>query len=432
MQNKINTDITAHTKRHKNSAPAVIDLWQSKTDRPNDFYRIPALAVTQNGTLLALSDLRYNNNSDLGNNHRIDLLIKQSCNNGADWSPQDVNITNVPLSAKTGYGDAAIVADRESDDVLILCASGNVSYQSGTKDNHLKVIRFVSHDGGTVFEAPKDITDHIYGKNTSWVSLFFASGRIVQSRCIKTGTHFRIYAALLSRGFGNAVLYSDNFGSTWNMLGAASVSPAPDGDEPKVEELPDGSVLLSSRKNHGRFFNIFTYTDYEKGTGSWESRPKAVALGEAGGTNGEILLVKARKTADKTPVYLLFQSIPAGPDNARKDITIYWREIDKTGLTLDSLVTGQWKSYLVQSGDGAYSTMMVQRDGGIGFLYERSRSPGLEYDIAYTNLPINIITGGAYEAIFLGTGSAQCPYTDLKGGAVSEDIKRFFAEEKTH
>ena len=426
-----------YAKWTKNGSVAVQDLWQSKTDRPADFYRIPAFAVTNGGTLLAVTDLRYLHNNDLGNGHRIDLLIKRSEDNGKTWSP-DTNITNVPASAHTGYGDAAIVADRESDDVLILCVTGNISYQAGTAGNHQHVIKFVSHDGGKTFpdSEKKDISDTIFAFNPLWVSLFFGSGKIVQSRYIKAGSHYRIYSVLLSRGYGNTVVYSDDFGLTWKVLGNAAASPISNGDEAKVEELPDSSVVLSSRNTPngaGRLINIFSYTNPALGEGSWETTTRFLNIGPSGrGTNGEILVVKARRTTGtKEPVYLVFQSLPDGPD--RKKVTIHWRELSNGSISVNDFVSAPWNSYVVESGDSAYSTMAVQRDGGIGFLYERNtRGAGLDYDIAYKNLPIDVITGGAYEAVVLGTGSELCPYTDLEGKPVAANVKTYYQKEKLH
>ena len=429
----VTENTTLYAKWIKNSDIAVKDLWQSKTDRPNDFYRIPAFAVTNDGTLLAVTDLRYGNNKDLGKNHRIDLLIRHSADNGRNWL-SEVNITNVPTSAQTGYGDAAIVADRESNDVLILCVTGNISYQAGSADNHLHVIKYLSHDGGKTFPEKKDISDMIFRFNPSWESLFFGSGRIMQSRYIKTGNHYRIYSALLSRGYGNTVVYSDDFGSTWHVLGDATNSPILGGDEAKVEELPDGSVLLSSRNGPvgtGRLFNIFTYNNPTTGAGNWNTTG-SLNIGPSGsGTNGEILIVKARKTTGiKEPVYLAFQSLPDGP--GRSKVTIHWRELPNGAISVSDFVSASaWHSYLVQDEDSAYSTMDVQRDGGIGFLYERN-TRGLDYDIAYKNLPIDVITSGAYEAIFLGTGSKLCPYTDLEGKPVEASIKAYYQKEKLH
>jgi hypothetical protein len=436
----VTENTTLYAKWTKNSDIAVKDLWQSKTDRPNDFYRIPAFAVTNDGTLLAVTDLRYGNPKDLGNNHRIDLLIQHSEDNGKTWSA-DINITNVPASAQTGYGDAAIVADRESNDVLILCVTGNISYQAGSAGNHLHVIKYLSHDGGKTFSDKQDISDMIFGFNSSWKSLFFGSGRIMQSRYIKTGNHYRIYSALLSRGYGNTVVYSDDFGSTWHVLGDATSSPILGGDEAKVEELPDGSVLLSSRNGPvgtGRLFNIFTYNNPATGAGNWNTTG-SLNIGPTGrGTNGEILIVKARKTGTKEPVYLAFQSLPDGP--GRSNVTIHWRKLTNDTISVNDFVSAaEWNSYLVQDRDSAYSTMDVQRDGGIGFLYERNTrgeyAPGEKrdyYDIAYKNLPIDVITNGAYEAVVLGTGSVQCPYTDLEGKSVAESVKNYYQKEKLH
>ena len=432
---KVTENTTLYAKWTHNTTVDVRDLWKSKTDRPNDFYRIPAFAVTNDGILLAVTDLRYTDNTDLGYGHGIDLLIKRSEDNGKNWSAP-TNITNIPAGDVNGYGDAAIVADRESDDVLILCVHGNVFYPHGTASNHLKAIQFVSHDGGKTFpdSEKKDISDTIFGFNTSWISLFFGSGRIMQSRYIKAGSHYRIYSALLSLHYGNAVVYSDDFGSTWRVLGDASTSPIPDGNEAKVEELPDGSVLLSSRKDNGRFVNIFTYTNPDTGAGSWSTTKETLNLGGGSGTNGEIFIVKARKADTKEPVYLAFQSHPNGP--GRSNVTIYWRELPNGTISINDFVSASaWnsQSYLVQSGSSAYSTMDVQRDGGIGFLYERNtRGAGLDYDIAYKNLPIDVITNGAYEAIFLGTGSVQCPYTDLEGKPVAESVKNYYQKEKLH
>ena len=88
--------------------------------------------------------------------------------------------------------------------------------------------------------------------------------------------YYRLYAALWTRDNGNRVLYSDDFGETWNSLGYEEF-PAPNGNEPKCEELPDGTVVLSSRTGGGRFFNFFTFTDINKAEGKWGTVAKSQA-----------------------------------------------------------------------------------------------------------------------------------------------------------
>ena len=404
---KVTGDITLYAKWNpKTVAPT--DLWKSKTDRPNDYYRIPALAETKSGSLLAVADLRYNHAADVGKYgpngewngnshiHRVDLLLKHSSNNGITWDNTDQKLTNAPEPPEYGCGDAAIVADRDSDEVLIIHVQGNVRYQYGKQ----RVMRLKSTDGGNTFTSA-DITDKIYGMNSDWKRMFVTSGKIHQSRFIKVDKYYRIYAAPLIGDFGNTVIYSDDFGDTWKVLGGdATKKPIPSGDEAKVEELPDGRVILSSRCGKGRYINIFTYTNKNPGEGNWQSSNKWLNLGNDNGTNGEVLIIKARTAVDKTPVYLALQSIPTV--NRRKDVSIFWRTI-ASDISLDDFVDkSKWQKKLIHSDTSAYSTMILQKDGRIGFLYEyNEKGDPAGYDIQYKSLTIQEITGNQYETAFL-------------------------------
>ena len=144
-----------------------------------NYYRIPALATAFDGTLISVTDLRYNDNKDLGN-HRIDLLVRRSSDYGTTWSAA-VNLTYSHTTSTTGFGDAALVADCESGDVLIICASGSNTYQTGK----LNVSRLVSHDNGISWSAPTDITSNIYDLNSSWKSLFRSEERREGKECIR-------------------------------------------------------------------------------------------------------------------------------------------------------------------------------------------------------------------------------------------------------
>ena len=188
----VTADITLYAK-WKPKSIGETDLWKSKTDRPDDYYRIPALAETKDGTLLAVTDLRYKHAADVGEYdqwggfrpfpprhiHRIDLILKRSLDYGKSWSSPDTNLTNAPEPPEYGCGDAAIVADRDSGEVLIIHVKGNVRYQDGKQN----VAMLKSSDGGNSF-TPTDITAQIYGMNASWQRMFVTSGKIHQSRFI--------------------------------------------------------------------------------------------------------------------------------------------------------------------------------------------------------------------------------------------------------
>ena len=384
-------------------------------------YRIPAITTASNGNIIAVADYRHSR-ADIGmaTNGRIDIRARISKDNGATWGDifdviQGKGAAGIDPSNNdmyVGFGDPAIVADRESNRVLLITCSGNVSFPSGTRNNHQGIAHFYSEDNGETWSVPVDRSEHIYAQfdNTSHGpvrAMFVGSGKISQSQYIKVGDYYRIYCAVLVKNVNsthvNFVLYSDNFGESWTVLGGGEVSPIPSGgDEPKAEELPDGSVIISSRTNGGRIYNIFSYTDSKKAEGSWGTAQYSNANNNGtvavnNSTNGEILFVPAKRTADDKKVYLAFQSVPLG--SGRANVGIYYKELE----TLADFVTPQaiaadWDgrhqaSYL----SGAYSTMTLQHDNNIGFLYEEDTYGGNGgYTIVYKNYSVEYLTDSAY------------------------------------
>ena len=378
-------------------------------------YRIPAIAMAKNGDLIAVADYRHSG-SDIGvvNNGRIDLHARISKDNGASWGNRFSIVEGQGASSPdfmhVGFGDPAIVADRESDRVLVLSCAGNVSFQNGTRNNHQNIARFYSEDNGATWSEPVDIADAIYAmwdnsNHGPVMAMFVGSGKIHQSRYVKVNNYYRLYCAVLLKNknatYTNFVLYSDDFGGSWNVLGGVNTAPIPSGgDEPKVEELPNGNVVISSRINGGRDFNIFTFTDMETATGSWGTRATSnasnngvVALGNS--TNGEIMIMPAVRNEDGEKVWIALQSLPFG--SGRTNVGIYYKELASsndynTPANFAKDWDGRHQATFLGS---AYSTMCFQQDSTIAFLYEES-TYGADYTIVYKNYTLEQITDGAY------------------------------------
>lgn len=365
-------------------------------------YRIPAIVSTPKGRLIALSDYRYCG-ADIGFG-QIDIVGKSSDDYGKTWSEQFAIVkgNGIKNDHACGYGDAAVVADNKKGDILLMCCTGNVTYWDSKRENPLRVARLYSKDEGKTWSAPEDITEDIYSlfdqrEQGPLKKLFIGSGKICQSTKIKKGKYKRIYAALCTDG-GNYVIYSDDLGKKWNVLGDVNQSPAPKGDEPKCEELPNGDVLLSSRKGYGRYYNIFSYDNKKKATGSWaevvasHDCPGGIKTG-ANSTNGEVGIFKARRNSDGKVVDLIIQSLPAA--DKRADVTIYYKALEnESDYATPTALASDWEgSYQVTHTGSGYSTFCIQKDKNIGFFYEEE--PGY-YNMIYKSLSIEDITSGKY------------------------------------
>ena len=362
-------------------------------------YRIPAIAKAKDGTLIAVADYRYCG-GDIGYG-AVDLHYRLSFDNGATWGEELTLADGNGIENDNGvawnyaFGDCAIAADRESNEVVVLCVCGKTVYSRATRQNPNRVALFRSHDGGRTWDKGREITNQIYPlfdnrEEGPLNSLFVGSGKLFQSRCVKTGRYYRLYAALCTLS-GNFVIYSDDLGDTWKVLGDPNLSPARDGDEPKCEELPDGSVVLSSRYN-GRLYNIFSFTDATSGEGKWDQRAAAPAMADVkNACNGEIMLVPARRNADKKRVWIALQSIPFG--TGRANVGFFFHELTANHESAASFASNWTKGLQVSNIESAYSTFILQRNLQFGFLWEEGPT---WYNIDYRPLSLEEITLGQY------------------------------------
>lgn len=365
-------------------------------------YRIPAIDINRSGELVALADYRYCH-SDIGFGP-IDLHMAFSTDLGATWTAPQLMAAGDSTHAcnvfNYAFGDPSIVADRNSDEVLSMSCGGFVPWYLSKRDSLQYPVRHRSHDGGHTWDKPENVAEAVYslfdGREAGPAQgIFFTSGRMCQSRQIKVGKYYRIYTAIPTRPGGTYVLYSDDFGEEWKVLGSIDSPPSATADESKCEELPDGSVLLSVRKPGARGFNVFTYTDREKAEGSWGADVNAVAMNGVNACNGALLLVPARRVSDGRKVRLMLQSITFR--KTRTDVGIFFKELSGADScdTSEDFAEGWEKGIMLSDHSSAYSDLVLLRDGTVGAFWEDElKDDG--FDLIYRRLTVSEITGGAY------------------------------------
>lgn len=339
-------------------------------DYNSKFYRIPAIEVLPDGTLIAVADKRIETSADLPG--KIDVVARRSPDGGKTWGPY---ITVAEHNEDGGYGDPAIIRDRRTGDLIVISTHGNGLWNKAP--GRTSISR--SRDGGLTWEKPVDVSDQIFttdpnGKQPIKMTAGFASsGRALQ---LKNG---RIMFVLVTRQegvdpFPCYAIYSDNGGKTWK----ASKMPATlDGDESKVVELPNGDVLMSIRARFGKTRKFAISKD--KGE-TWKELTDYNDLQDVR-CNGDIIPVKYNGRD------VLLQSLPAGP--GRSNVTIY--------ASYDGGKTWPRKCEVVRA-PSAYSSMVLMPDGKtIAILTEEEAHntdwKNYGYRIWFTSIPLSEILG---------------------------------------
>lgn len=414
-------------------------------------YRIPAIAKTSTGRLIAVSDYRHNLDDIGRDNHgtgtkRIDLVARTSEDNGKTWSP--IKTIAAGDNSKTGtyeraFGDAAIVAVGEK--VVVMAAAGDQVYTGANASSPNRMVRIFSSDNGENWSI-SEITTKMYNSETSLipngVAAFFGSGKLVVDEGFNGTETNRIYGALLVRigtnNYNNFAVYSDDLGENWKILGG-STTPIANGDEPKVEILPSGQILLSARRGGGRVFNVFTYgigeNDKANGSGTWSGTANGCGNGGSNATNGEIFLVDAKKV-DGTVAKLLLQSQPKGGSDQydRKDVTIWYKEISDQPYTHTDIANGWTEGLQVSEQKSAYSAMTLQQDGKIAFFFEEAPCYADDhtkgYSMVYVPLTIEEITKDNYADKNAQAKNVEINVTDEYGNTYNEVLSVFAQDEE--
>lgn len=325
------------------------------------YYRIPAMAVAKDGSVIVAYDKRYDNLGDAGA-HRIDLVARRSADGGRTWSdPVTIAEGKGTGGFSNGFGDPALAVTQKGRIICISCA-GDKNFWSGQKD----VAMIYSDDNGRSWSKPVNITDyHLNNEVDSVKNKLCSSGFFVTSgRGILTADGRVMFAANYRMKDGRIkeyVIYSDDEGQTWTLDSHLAYMGA---DESKLVELNDGRLMVSVRQNGSRGFNITQGRNLHWGTQYRNSQINGAAC------NADILYYdRGRK--------MMLHTIPATIPTLQRACLqlLISNDEGQTWTVADTL----------QAGAASYSTMERLPDGSLAIFYE-DESNGVD------NWTLNYIT----------------------------------------
>ncbi|MDA1008873.1 MAG: sialidase family protein [Planctomycetota bacterium] len=339
-------------------------------------YRIPGLAATPTGTLIAVFDVRHKNAGDLPGD--IDIGMMRSTDNGETWSTTQIILdfdTAEKDSHGNGVGDPAVLVDRKTGHILVagLWSKGNRAWNGSgpglTPDETGQFVLTRSTDDGKTWSKPINITEKIAGRNLKWRLCFNGPGNGIQ---LRDGT--LVFAAQFRDAEGlphSCFIFSSDGGDTWTISPPA-IPAKPTTSESQIVELADGSLLLSMRdesRSGKRAWAKFTWKDHLS-EGKW---------GEPWFTVPDPTCMASLVSHPKGP--LLFSN----PNSAKQRVALTIRTSTDDGNTWSD---GQ----LLDSRPCAYSCLAILKDGSIGVLYECGDKSAGE-TLTFARFPLSWING---------------------------------------
>lgn len=326
-------------------------------------YRIPGLATTNDGTLLAVYDVRYNNSVDL--QEYVDVGVSRSTDGGKTW--EDMRLVmdfgefgGLP-KAQNGVGDPAILVDKTTGTIWVVAAwtygmgNGRAWFNSQPgmeKEETAQLVLAKSDDDGKTWSKPINITSQV--KDPSWYFLLQGPGNGIT---MEDGTIVFATQYIGKDRIPNAgIMYSKDHGKTWHMHNHARTNTT----EAQVVEVAPGELMLNMRDNRGGSRAVYTTKDLGK---TWKEHESSRTALQEPVCMASIIKVKAEDNVLGKDI--LFFSNP-NTTRDRKNITIK--------ASLDGGKTwSEENQVLLDEGYGwGYSCLSPIDEETIGIVYESS------------------------------------------------------------
>ncbi|MEV4135469.1 exo-alpha-sialidase [Dactylosporangium sp. NPDC049742] len=342
--------------------------------------RIPGMAVTNNGTVIAVADARVNGSYDLGGgDNNIQIAMMRSTDGGASF--EQPRIIHHAATVTEGVGDPSVLVDRTTGAVYVFftysprpgisywSAGSGVNTATDPDSLHLRYIKSTDH--GATWGAPVELNPQ--AKDPAWKQVFFSSGHGIQT---SSGRLIQPVSYRDANGVSNAGnVYSDDHGATWRRGGSAGAAI----NESKAVERGTGAVVQNMRHDSVRSRYYSTSTD---GGVTFGAATANSLLPDPGCNADELSYLRPSDVgsngAPARTSTVLFSNNASS--SARNNLTVR--------LSTDNGATWPTRA-LLKPGAAGYSTMAVLADGQVADLYEIGNTGG----IIFTRFSLDWVRG---------------------------------------
>ncbi|MHC5057161.1 MAG: sialidase family protein [Planctomycetota bacterium] len=306
-------------------------------------YRIPALAVTAGGTVLAFCEGRKRGPSDEGD---IDLLLKRSGDGGRSWS-ETIVVHEEGKGAPITIGNPCPVVERGGE------RGGDRIHLLFTRNNK-RLFYTGSTDDGASWSTPRELSHILKGFDYPMVRIAtgpvhgmqMRSGRLIVPVWVSDRERRNKNRNSTKSRFQSGVIYSDDGGDSWRTGGL--VAPVLNRlNECTIIERTDGTLLMNARAHGAGSRALATSAD---GGETW-SKPVLDKALPCPTCQASMVRLDAREVLFLNPA----------SRNRRRNLTLRLSPDD--GRT--------WShSRVVNAGRAGYSDVAVTRQGTILCLFE--------------------------------------------------------------
>jgi len=209
--------------------PQKSDVYVSGAEGYHTF-RIPAMIVTDQGTVLAFCEGRKKSRRDDGD---IDLVLKRSTDGGRTWGPLEV-VHEEGGDAEITIGNPCPVQDRDTGVIwLPFCRNNQRAFVTHSKDD------------GQTWAPPVEITDVFKAFEFPWTRLATGPVNGIQTQAGRLVIPMWLNTKIKGE-YRAATAYSDDHGATWH---AGGIVPATleNCNENTIIETHDGTLCMNVR-----------------------------------------------------------------------------------------------------------------------------------------------------------------------------------------